>query len=124
MDAHCSVVMGSYLALPSTPKHVGRHSMTVPAFWRGIKGQSVRSQAWAEQRDSDGERTGLEKKAMDWRAGVASSVSDEPAFLTCCSGGATTRCRVERKTLLDQRAGGARKQVRSSPVTSMTRGTS
>ena len=43
---------------------------------------------------------GLQKNAIDWRAGVKPSVG----LMRCAGGGATTRCRVERRTSLDQRA--------------------
>ena len=54
--------------------HVGRHSMRAPWF-------------------------GLQKNAIDCRCGVTASVS-----LIWRAGGATTRCSVERRTSLLQRA--------------------
>lgn len=54
---------------------------------------------------------GLQKKAMDWRAGVILSLS-----LSLVAGGATTRCSVERSTSLLQRA------IRSPAFTTIVRG--
>lgn len=69
-----SVVTGSYLAARSGPAQVGKQEISASKF-------------------------GLQKNAMDCRAGVMASVS-----LIFFAGGATTRCSVERKTSLLQRA--------------------
>lgn len=49
--------------------------------------------------DTSALKFGLQKKAIDWRAGVMTSVS-----LIRLADGATTRCRVDRRTSLLQRA--------------------
>ena len=65
---------GGYFGLLPGTKHVGRHEISAPWF-------------------------GLQKNAIDCRAGVTPSVS-----LIAFRGGATTRWSVERKTSLLQRA--------------------
>ena len=71
---YSSVVTGGYLGLPPGTTHVGKQEISAP--WLG-----------------------LQKNAIDWRAGVMPSVS-----LIAFAGGATTRWRVERSTSLLQRA--------------------
>jgi hypothetical protein len=51
------------------------------------------------KQDISASKFGLQKKAMDWRAGAIPSVSGN-----CSAGGATTRCNVERRRSLLQRA--------------------
>jgi hypothetical protein len=71
---YCSVVTVGYLLGFDALVQVGKLSMTASKF-------------------------GLQKNAIDCRAGVTPSVA-----LIFCAGGATTRWRVERKTSLLQRA--------------------
>lgn len=71
---YASVVTGVYFGFCPGPEHVGRHEISASKF-------------------------GLQKNAMDCRAGVIPSVS-----LTFFAGGATTRWSVERRTSLLQRA--------------------
>ena len=71
---YSSVVTGGYFGWLPGSKHVGRQEISAP--WLG-----------------------LQKNAIDWRAGVMPSVS-----LIAFAGGATTLWSVERRTSLLQRA--------------------